>query len=138
MDKELAGWPHPKSNSQWLNVQTVMSDVPQGSVVGPVQFSIFIKNIDSGIQCILSKFADDTKLSGATHTLEGRDAIQRDLDWLKKWDHVNLMKFNKMKVLHLDQGKPQHHYRLGDERIGSSPEDKDLSILKDDKLDMSW
>ena len=46
----------------------VMSGVRQGSVVGLILFNIFLSDINSGLKCPLSKFADDTKLWGAvTH-----------------------------------------------------------------------
>ncbi|GAB0183823.1 mitochondrial enolase superfamily member 1 [Grus japonensis] len=100
------------SMSKW---RPVTSGVPQGLLLGPALFNIFVD------------------------MLEGRDAIQRDLDRLERWAHVNRMKFNepKCKVLHVGRRNPKCDYRLGEEWIESSLEEKDLGVLIDEKLSVS-
>lgn len=71
----------------------------------PALFNIFVRNKDSGIERTPSKFSN-TKLHDAVHMLEGKDAIQMDLEKLVRWTCVNILKLNKGKceVLHLGYG----------------------------------
>ena len=117
----------------------VKSRVPKVLVLGPVLFNIFVGDTDSGIKCTLNRSADDTKLSSAVVTLEGRDAIQRDLDKLESWAYANFMKFNKTmcKVLHLCQGNLKCRYRVGREWLDRSPGEKELVVPADERFNVS-
>ena len=100
---------------------------------------ILISDINSRIKCILSMFADETKLCGPVDTSKKQEAIWRDLDRLKQWDQEHLMRFNKAKykVLHLSRGKLHYQYNLWDVKMEHSPAENDLRVPVDGKLDVS-
>ncbi len=72
----------------------VTSEVPQGSVLGPVLFIIYIDDIDVGLNNFISKFADDTKMGNSIITDQERMSLQEDLRKISEWSYRWGMPFN--------------------------------------------
>ena len=115
-------------SSDWINVS---SGVPQGSVLGPILFIIYINDIDERINCKLSKFADDTKIANRVDSESQRQLLQRDLDTLIEWSNKWQMKFNidKCHVLHIGNQNPQATYKMNNTPMTSVDKEKDLGVI---------
>ncbi|TRZ09452.1 hypothetical protein HGM15179_017654 [Zosterops borbonicus] len=107
----------------------------KGTILGPVLFNIIINALDTGYKWILSKFTDDTELGESVDSLEGREALQRDIDKLEDRAITSCMKFNKGKcqILHLGQDNSGYTDRLGNKRLESSAMERHLEVLVDGK-----
>lgn len=93
-----------KIKSSWVEV---LSGVPQGSVLGPLLFLIYINDMPSSVQNILKLFADDSKLIAQIRNQLDLDQVQLDLDSLVKWSNQWSMYFNykKCKVMKFHKKK---------------------------------
>jgi len=114
----------------------VISGVPQGSVLGPLLFIMFINDLPSAVSSSIFMFADDAKLFRVIKCKDDYVALQNDLDALHTWSTIWQLKFNilKCKLFHLG---PHHHYGsyfLNGIEIDKSTLHKDLGILFDDNL----
>jgi hypothetical protein len=115
-------------HSDWGDVK---SGVPQGSILGPLLFTIFINDLDNKLVNNIIKFADDTKIWGQANTLDGVRTIQQDLVRLNEWSELNCMPFNvsKCKVLHIGSKNLRAEYMLSGKQITETKEEKDLGVF---------
>ena len=82
------------SYSEWIDV---INGVPQGSVLGPLLFLIFVQDLPNWVKNSIKMFADDTKIWTKIASLEDADSLQQDLDRLVQWSAKWLLEFNPSK-----------------------------------------
>jgi len=109
----------------------VLSGVPQGSVLGPLLFLIYINDLDDGIINWILKFADDTKIFGRVTSVDQHTQLQDDLNTLLQWSKDWQMLFNidKCKVMHFGRNNLMMDYTLDNKSLKVVQEEKDLGIV---------
>ena len=126
-----------KSTNVYSNFIAVLSGVPQGSVLGPILFLIFINDIWDAIgDCSVKLFADDVKLylyiSCNNSSLILQEAITSLHYWANEWQLE--ISYNKCQVLHLGAQHQHADYHLGNFVRSTTSCAKDLGFLVDSKL----
>ena len=116
--------------SDWANVT---SGVPQGSVLGPLLFLIYINDIDENLIAKIGKFADDTNLGKSVSSAGEVQKLKDDLVNLEKWSSDWQMLFNteKCSVIHLGSKNSKQQYNLCGNLLRESESERDLGIIVD-------
>ena len=115
-------------HSSW---NPVKSGIPQGSVLGPLLFVIYINDMPTKIKSLCLLFADDAKIYN-----ENSNVLQEDMKKLSEWSYKWQLPFNikKCKSLHIG-GKNNHHlYTMNDQELDQVTEEKDLGIIIDENF----
>ena len=115
--------------STWSNVK---SGVPQGSVLGPVLFLIYINDIVEVIRNgNIRLYADDCKLFFTCDSNAGHLALQADLDSIMQWVSRNQLEMacHKCEVLHLGKNNPRQNYHIGEVNLKSAEKIKILGVV---------
>ena len=127
--------------SEWVDVT---SGVPQGSVLGPTCFIVFINDIDDVLNLVegfVFKFADDTKYGRVIRNEAERIQMQEDINRLLEWAELWQMQFNakKCKIMHIGYNNPNYDYTMGGHApagtvLSVTPEEKDIGVLVHNSL----
>ena len=117
----------------------VTSGIPQGTVLGPLLFVVYINDILENITSDGFLFADDTKIFKMVTSRDDALNLQSDINALRKWSEKWGMEFNREKCHVLTLGKFEntkytHRYHLGGDEIEHVFSEKDLGITIDSEL----
>ena len=121
--------------SPWVGVT---SGVPQGSVLGPLLFNLFVNDISYSISSNCVLFADDVLLYRSIQNPDDENTLQLDIDRLKYWCDNNDMNFNagKTKVMHITRSRHIHPpiYKLGNNPLEAVKSFQYLGLTIDSNL----
>ena len=126
VDREVSSW------------KSVLSGVPQGSVLGPILFLVYINDLEEGVTGKILKFADDTKLFRKTKEI-GDKKLQDDIDKLVRWSEKWQMLFNfwKCKCLHARPRNNRMNYEMGGTILSKTVKEKDLGVTMNADMKVS-
>ena len=121
-------------NGEFSTWEPVRSGVPQGSVLGPILFLIYINDIDLAIiatDSVLKKFADNTKWAMVVETDADRILFQQGLDDLFQWsiEWQMLFNVNKCHVIHAGRSNHRFEYSMGGKVLGEVDFERDVGVL---------
>ena len=119
--------------------KSISSGVPQGSVLGPILFLVYINDLEEGVTCKLLKFADDTKLFRKTKEIGDKQKLQDDSDKLVRWSEKWQMLFNfgKCKCIHIGPGNTGMNYEMGGTILSKTMKEKDLGVTMNANMKVS-
>jgi hypothetical protein len=125
-------------NGKFSCWRKVLSGVPQGSVLGPILFNIFINDLDDTATArqLLKKFADDTKIGQIIESLSDAQELQATLDRLCEWAATWGMAFNvaKCHVMHVGRHNIGAEYTMNGVRLSATTKERDVGVIISDNL----
>lgn len=114
--------------SDWVEI---FSGVPQGSVIGPLLFVLYINDLPKGIENVVKLYADDTKIFSQTVLEISAAKLQSDLDLILKWTQDWLLLFNTSKcvVMHYGHKNKKFPYFINGKLLATSETERDLGVI---------